>query len=157
MISKKQQQGFTLLYAVLIAGLLLAIGLAIVNIAIKEVTLSATSRDAQFAFYAADAGMECALFWDLQQSAFSISSPQASVSCGGSANTVTATNPTPGKYERRFSLDFSPEQYCAEILVVKNDNPMGSPARRTTIESRGYNTCDVDNPRRVERALRTKY
>lgn len=57
-------RGFTLFYAVLMSSLLLALGLAIFNITYKELILSAGARESAVAFYAADAGLECALFWD---------------------------------------------------------------------------------------------
>ncbi len=66
-------RGFTLFYAVLMSSLLLALGLAIFNITYKELILSAGARESAIAFYAADAGLECALFWDRKHT--SLSSP----------------------------------------------------------------------------------
>lgn len=66
-----QQKGFTLFYAVLTASLLLAIGIAIFNITFKELILSSGARESANAFYAADTGLECALYWDLKHDALS--------------------------------------------------------------------------------------
>lgn len=66
-------KGFTLFYAVLTASLLLAIGIAIFNITFKELILSSGARESANAFYAADTGLECALYWDLRHG--SLSSP----------------------------------------------------------------------------------
>ena len=63
-MNMRSKRGFALLFAVFIAGLMTTIGLAIFNITIKEVTLSGTGRESQFAFYAADTGAECALYLD---------------------------------------------------------------------------------------------
>lgn len=63
-------RGFTLFYAVLVSSLLLAIGLAILNITFKEFVLSSGARDSETAFYAADTALECALYWDTTQHAF---------------------------------------------------------------------------------------
>ncbi len=71
--ASERQRGFTLFYAVLISSLLLAIGLAIFNITFKEVILSSGARESANAFYAADTGLECALYWDLKHAG--ISSP----------------------------------------------------------------------------------
>jgi hypothetical protein len=57
--------GLALFFAVLTASLVLTIGLALFNITLKEFVLSSQIRDSQFAFYAADSGLECALYWDL--------------------------------------------------------------------------------------------
>ncbi len=146
---KNRERGFTLLLAVLVSSLILAIGLAISNILLKELLLSSSGRESQFAFYAADSGAECALFWDIKASAFSTSTATA-ISCnamslgdvGGQGYDVAST----------FTLDFAPEPYCAKVSVTKSTNP-----DRTNIESRGYNTCDTTNPRRVERAIKVRY
>lgn len=71
--SPAARRGFTLFYAVLTSSLLLAIGLAIFNITFKELVLSSGARESSNAFYAADTGLECALYWDLRHAA--ISSP----------------------------------------------------------------------------------
>ncbi len=58
-------RGFTLFYAVLVTSLLLALGLAVFNITLKELRLSSDARESQNSFYAADTALECVLYWDL--------------------------------------------------------------------------------------------
>lgn len=60
------QKGFALLFSVLVSVMVLAVGTSIINIALKQVILSGAGRESQFAFYAANTGLECALFWDLK-------------------------------------------------------------------------------------------
>lgn len=67
------RRGFVLPFSVLLAGILLSIGLAIFSITLKELILSSVGRDSQIAFFAADAGAECALYWDLRHPNFSTS------------------------------------------------------------------------------------
>jgi len=62
--SADASRGFTLFYALLVTSLLLALGLAVFNITLKELLLSSDARESQNAFYAADAALECALYWD---------------------------------------------------------------------------------------------
>ncbi len=59
-----KKKGFALLMAIMIGSLFLAIGATIYRIALVEIILSSTGRDSQFAFYAADTGLECALYWN---------------------------------------------------------------------------------------------
>jgi hypothetical protein len=59
------KKGFTLLFAILVSIMVLAVGASIINISLKQVILSSSGRESQFAFYAANTGLECALFWDL--------------------------------------------------------------------------------------------
>lgn len=166
-LKAKSSRGFTLLLSVLIASLLLAIGLAIFNIILKEVLLSSIGRESQFAVYAADSGTECALYWDVVQRSFATSSastpPASGVLCNGvdiaaagnpdgAGGPWSVTNLTPTGAQTRFRFAFPPEPYCTIVTVTKTANPT-----RTTVESRGYNTCDTGNPRRVERAFRVRY
>ena len=64
-LKNKDQKGAVLLIAVTVASLVLSIGLGILNITTKEVILSAYNRESNKAFYASNAGIECALFWDI--------------------------------------------------------------------------------------------
>jgi len=127
----------------------LSIGLAIFNITIKELALSSSSRESQFAFYAADTGIECALFWDFQHNAFDVTKTSDIVCAGQSIEDVGGggfNNPS------TFTIDLTPLPYCTIVSVTKQESP-----RRTLVEARGYNTCDTENPRRVERAIRATY
>lgn len=144
------RRGFTTLFAVITASLLLAIGIAIFNITYKELLLSSTARESQFAIYAADSGVECALYWDLKQNAFATGTSPRALSCA-SQNIPYNTYPSlPAT--TTFSFPFPAEGYCVEVEIGKYANPS-----RTLLLSRGYNTCDANNPRRVERALRAFY
>jgi len=139
-----KSNGFTLLMAMIISSLLLSLGIAVYNILIKELVLSSYGRNSQFAFYAADTGMECALFWDVKMGSFATSSP-SNIECDGK----TTENIGSGLVSK-FNLSFSPDQSCAVITIDKT-------GPGTIIESRGYNSCNTTNARRVERGLRIRY
>ena len=142
--------GFTLLFSVLIASLLLAIGIAIFNITLKELLLSSSARESQFAIYAADTGIECALYWDLVGAAFGTSTSARTINCN--AQTLEYTTGASYPATTTFTIQFSPEPYCAVVAVGKHTNPA-----RTIVTSRGYNTCETENSRRVERILQATY
>jgi len=157
---KKQakNRGFTLFMAVIVMGTLLLVAVGIVSLAVRQILISSSARESQYAFYAADTGIECALYWDVQNpsgvSAFSTSTSSTNITCngpsllpvgGGGSSMPTST----------FAFTFSPnEPYCATVAVNKK---YVSNVLVTTIESKGYNTCDTSNPRRVERAVRVTY
>lgn len=148
-------RGFTLLISVLVGSILLALGFAIYNIVSKDILLSSAGRESQFAFYAADSGIECALFWDYQQNAFATSSEVTEVSCAGNAALLTRSyEPLSGDYTTTFSFSLGSALTapCAGVEVVKTLNPT-----RTVVVSAGYNTCVTTNPRRIERAIRVQY
>ncbi len=159
-----KQAGITLFIVIVIMSILLLISFAIVNITLKATLFSSSGRDSQYAFYAADSGIECAIYWDsrFNPSKFATSTSGSPISCNNIAisngqtipGTTTLTliggggnaNPTSIFY---FNMNqgSDPEPYCAIVTVTKNTD--GS----TYIKSRGYNTCDPSNPRRVERGI----
>ena len=158
----KPLRGFTLLIAVMVSGVLLSIGLAIYNIVSKQIILSSAGRESQFAFFAADTGVECVLYWDSNYDAFSSSSVQV-ISCGGSRpidpTTIIKTydqNPshtmTTTTTQFSFSMGAALANPCVDVKVVRTEGPT-----RTTVESLGHNTCVLTNPRRIERAIRVQY
>lgn len=65
----KKEKGFTLLFAIFVAILVLSVGASIISVALKQSILSSTGRESQYAFYAANSALECALFWDLNPGA----------------------------------------------------------------------------------------
>ncbi len=66
----KPNGGYALMLSIVVSSVVLSIGLSLLSIVQKELILSGTGRDSQFAFYAADAGLECVLYWDIHEQAF---------------------------------------------------------------------------------------
>jgi len=148
------EAGFTLLIASLLASLILSVGLSIFNIIIKEIILTSSARDSQYAFYSADTGIECGLYWDIKHQAFSLIPIPTNVQCNKD-NVLVSAIAISGGAEYGFSLEFGPEEaYCATVVVKKTKE---GEKTKTTIESRGYNTCVEGSQRRIERGLRTSY
>ncbi len=59
-----ETRGFVLLYAVMTASIVLAVGISIISIALKQLSIANLGRESQYAFYAANTGAECALYLD---------------------------------------------------------------------------------------------
>ncbi len=149
-------RGFTLLFAVLIGSLLFTVGVAIANLAVKELALSAAGMASEEAFYAADTGTECALYWDLRvtgvfpKSAFDAKNAKSSIKCNSANVDLSHDSVEDDAATTTFSIMLG--SGCAEVTVGKTRSG------RTIIESRGRNDCGTnDNPGRVERALRVRY
>ena len=146
--------GFTLLYAALISSLLMIIGFSVFRLTLKEIQLTSTVKDSQSAFYAADVGIECALYWDFQtvRSAFDPTDTTThTIGCVGAQKDITGG----GGPNQTFlwSIGLPDSSYCIELLVRKRTVPV----RDTRVESRGLSSCDAANPRRVERAIEVRY
>ena len=146
-----QRRGFTLLLAVLVASLLLILAGSMFNLVQKEIILSSLGRDSEVAFYTADSALECFLYWDFQQQAFSNPGGGPTITCNG----VTVGSATYGGVEVPMELQFDSGGYCAKVSVTKH-----ATYPRTTIEARGYNTsCTAigSNLRSLERAVQVNY
>ncbi|MDC1205547.1 hypothetical protein N8083_01730 [Candidatus Pacebacteria bacterium] len=67
MIHIKQQQniGFALLLTLIVVSVVLAIGLSLLDITLKQLILSGVGRDSEISFHAAYAGAECAQYYRL--------------------------------------------------------------------------------------------
>ncbi len=145
-------RGFTLLMSVLISSILLALGYEIYNLAVKEVTLSSAGRESQFAFFAADTGVECALHADVKLDAFATSSNLTELDCGTATSTLSrATVGDDYITTFEFRTGAGTSEQCIDVRVTRED------PKRTIIESYGHNTCDLNDPLRLERAIRVTY
>ncbi|MCR4334258.1 MAG: pilus assembly PilX N-terminal domain-containing protein [Patescibacteria group bacterium] len=169
----QKNRGYTLLFSVLVSSLLLTIGLAILTISKKELLLSSAGRESQFAFYAADTGVECAMYYDIgakggEFSSKAISAP-SDIKCNNQNIAVTridGKSPPTGSgadlmirfiFDIPLDRDGSESSPCASVTVDKLYS--GIPLLKTVIQSRGYNTgCGVKNdPKKLERGLRVSY
>lgn len=161
-------RGFTIFFAVLVTSLALAIGLSIYDITVRELDLSATVNQSQYAIYAADSGAECALYWDTHCAASGCSAGSAfptstdstlpaqgsGLLCNGQ-DIVAApwtVQQTASAATTTITVTFSPQTYCAIVTIAKSGTPS-----HTAITSHGYNTCAQGGVTRVERALQVNY
>ncbi len=168
-----REAGFTLLFAVLVGSLLFTIGVSIANLAVKELVLSSAGKESEKAFYAADMGTECALYFDVQVPGTFPSSVgviptdlspgdilSENIKCNGiNKIDLTYISSTLNSATTSFQIMFPDLASCAYVTVgkTKPDAKKKYPGS-TLIESRGQNDCgNRDNSRRVERALRVRY
>lgn len=171
----KRRAGFTLIFAILIASLLAGIGMAITNLALKQISITSVGRESQIAFYAADSGAECALYWDIHGPY--LSSPDTfyfqshnytqsgNLHCGpnfspikpvitkGNFTAYNSKTDYSGNYDlNTFEVDYPPGPSCALVSVMKYYIGI------TVVESNGINDCSAtNNPYRVERSIRVEY
>lgn len=175
----RAQKGFTIFFATLVASLALAVGVAVYDLTVRELDLSITATQSQYAIYAADAGSECALFLDLQfsrvvpadtdSSAFATSSQSSAgiatagqafcnsqdIVAGGllSGWSVSALDTTHATTSFYVSLGASRADPCAFVTVAKYGTPS-----KTTVTSHGYNSCNVTGGVvKLERTLQLNY
>ena len=138
----KKTKGVTLLLAVFISTMALTLGIGVFTLVYGQLRLSAAAKESFKAFYAADSGVECALYWDLKQNAFST---PGSVNCAGNSYAVGGGTMT------KFNLSL-PNGACAKVSVFKSGS-------ETTVTSLGENlSCGAAaSNRTVQRGLEVKY
>ncbi len=155
------QKGFVALFTVLIVSVILAMAIGIASISLKEIVLSSSATEGSKAFYAADSGVECALYYDRVngvENGFFNATPD--FSCNGNIP-VLPTGPD-SDFEAlevyTFEIPFGAQnELCADI-TVKRQVTSGL-LYSTLIESKGSNfSCaDDTNPKKVERSIRVTY
>lgn len=169
----KDNLGFVLLFSLLVSSILLATGLGISRIMIRQISLASLSRESQIAFFAADSGLECALHWDVFGKFNPVTPliPGQTIYCNGAiikdgvqsnpvgiigATAVTCNPDEPpvnniitGDTKSCFTFSLQNNQACAFVIVDKSD-PTGI---ITKITSNGYNKCSLNAPNILQRTL----
>lgn len=94
----RRKSGFALLIAVIFMSVMLTFGLVLGSIAYKQQVLASSAIASQYAYYAADAGLECLLYYDQQLNAFAypaVQPPTApGLTCNGVGSQFTSAYPT---------------------------------------------------------------
>ncbi|MCX6751298.1 MAG: hypothetical protein NT161_00820 [Candidatus Nomurabacteria bacterium] len=148
----KKNKGFVLLFVIVISSIILAITLSIMNISLKEIKFGTSARDTNDAFFAADAGSECALFNDKStQNKFPLAGPAVTITC---ANVSILPVFSSGVYRFTVANLGSMGQSCAIVTVDKSVSPV-------SVISKGYNvgdaSCLSSSANRVERELQMTF
>ena len=71
----RSQRGVALYLSIIVAGLIAFIAVAVSTVSFVQLNIVETSTESQYAFYAANSGVECAAYWDAKHDAFP--SPEA--------------------------------------------------------------------------------
>jgi hypothetical protein len=179
--------GYTLLFAMIVASIVLALGVSLLTNSRKEFVLSSS------AFYAADSGIECANYWDDDSTTFNSGDYNSSetITCSsdaaGVARPVTMTPGLPTgcpttstcvfTFYTPFLTDGTSNYSCAFVTVTKTyglDPVLGVNRIMTQIVSRGYNIgwnptgnglggnggtgdCMSVSPKKLERGIQLNY
>ena len=89
----KNNKGIAVLFAVLTSVFLVSVAATIVSVALRQTILSSTGRDSQYALFAANTVLECAMFWDLNPPIV-LPTGEAVFPVDGSANEDIPSTPT---------------------------------------------------------------
>lgn len=166
-------RAFTLFLSIIVAAVVLSIGLALLELTLRQFKLGGLANESVIALNAADAGLECFRYWDRSDFAggiFDIGPGATPFDCMGQTE-VTSGLVASGDRES-FEFEWGVvDTMCTKLDVYKyfdsvSDTNMQDGTRRcpagftcTQVESRGYNVpCDqLNNNRVVERAIRATF
>ena len=119
-----RSRGFALFIAIIFMSVMLSFGLALGSLGYKQQLLSLSSIESQYAFYAADAALECALYADQRQNLFAYppvapSSAPALLCDAAAPISAAVLSYTPSQWvvTNRLSLDAGTR--CADVTVYK--------------------------------------
>lgn len=176
------KNGFALLIALIISSILLVVGVGVAGIGFREMRLASFSSQSEIAFFAAETGLECGLYWDKAQP-FSTAVPLGSFATSTFVNNDSDPFTSEGGTVSSMPLiscaassfsGFSYSSVSATIdeikftinnpyvnMTIQKEFPTGSNKQddaraTTTITATGYNTSDSTNPRRVGRRQELK-
>lgn len=170
------KNGFALLISLIVSSILLVVGIGVAGIGLKEMRLASFGNQSEIAFFAAETGLECGLYWDKVQpfstavpaGSFATStfvntgggmvSPMPPISCAGASSFsgFSYSSVSVNTDEINFTID---NPYVN--MTIQKEFPVGSSKQddrraTTTITATGYNTSDSANPRRVGRRQELK-
>lgn len=156
-----QPRGFTLLIAIILSSVILAVGLALLDITFKQAVLASAAKQSQIAFYAADSALECALYWDQKHNFFTADPTQrdanltqADVLCGGLPVTFDGAPRRGTDQITDFNIPCAGGTGIQASVRVYKNFPQG---QKNRIYTEGYNSCNDSDPRRIERGLKAQY
>ncbi|MEX0933126.1 MAG: hypothetical protein WDZ74_00085 [Candidatus Paceibacterota bacterium] len=145
--TQKNNKGFALLFSIVVVSVVVITTLAVSSIVRRGLELTSVGERSMEAFFAADAGLECALYWDIKQRPSNTFRPgSGNISCLDSTISVASDGSGGASFEIRDSV----RDVCADVTVRVS-------GLNTTVSSRGYNTCISSDPGRVERGLEARY
>ena len=171
----KNQKGYAILFTVVIVSAISVITAGLSNAAYKQLILSSLAKDSQTAFYEADTASDCALYVDqVEYNRFLLKDPTTNPSifynlgdswnCGDVNLEITDPDDNLGNgYSLNPPSDVqNSNEPCFRIQVDKEtetdpDDPGGDPIINTTISAKGYNICNKNNSKTVEREIQIKY
>ncbi|KKT40841.1 MAG: hypothetical protein UW30_C0017G0011 [Candidatus Giovannonibacteria bacterium GW2011_GWA2_44_13b] len=148
---RKKNKGIALLMAMYISSAASLLGLGVFMLLYGQLGIAGTAKGSVVAFYAADTGLECALYGDLVSKIFSTSTPPATINCAGSDRNV-AFQPSGMSGTFKFDYQVSPNA-CVSVTVQK------LASGQTILDSFGENVsdCSVSSTRSIQRGLEVTY
>jgi hypothetical protein len=144
------QSGFALLLTIVVISIVLAVGISLLQITVKQISLSTTGRDSEVAFHGAQGMVECAqMFVETVDFISSGAGDSIAANCFGqsssaneSVNGTGSFNANTYGYTLQFDWSNSEDALCAEADIYILDARGGGYTETFTNQGLGEETCD---------------
>lgn len=123
---KNKESGFALLITLIVVSVLISIGLSVLDLSIKQVRLATNAKDSEIAFHAANAGLECALYWRRKSDDIMEYGQAVTPRCfrtSASPTTLSGTKITSGVaggdvYQYKYEFTWGTPQRCTQVNTL---------------------------------------
>lgn len=151
-----KNKGFALIFSVVVVAVVTVITLALTTLTQKSLEISSAGQESQEAFFAADAGIECALYWDIHergQNKFRGATPSdGSLTCDEKTVEYKCEDTGVGARECSFTVEFEDSEADVTLTLHDANAPATSDA---TVEALGH--YEEGDTIITERGLRVHY
>lgn len=165
--SSSKIKGYAILFTVVVVSVISLIAIGLTNTSYKQLILSSVAKDSHLAFFQSDTATECALYLDnrldMQVGGNPITATPVNWKCGinadGTDYTLGAYVDSSGGGTTQYKLNaiagndagmLSSATPCFKIDIDKKSNG-------TKVSAYGYNVCDANSLRKVEREIDVNY
>lgn len=174
-IKHHTQRGFALLLTIVVISIVLAVGISLLEITVKQISLSTTGRDSEVAFHGAQGAVECAQATLLQLDIVTDGAIPLPLDCFGQTDTTNAVSEDSGRtayYNFQFDWSNGSQNLCSEGDMYVLDARGGTYTKNfsnqgldsvvcnngdicTVVFARGFNRgcSDLSSLRTVQREL----
>lgn len=150
LIKIKNKKGYALLFTIMIISVISVITAGLISTSTKQLILSSLAKNSQTAFYQADTAGDCALYTDLAKTTEQIQEfidTGDGLDCGGKKLFISGDT---SNYTLMPNDVLGSNTPCFSISIEKTGID-------TKIVAKGYNICNLNNPRVVEREIQISY
>ena len=133
---KPRSQGIAIFFAIVFVSITLAVALGISDLVFGEQKISQDERDSKQAFYNADSGAECMLYWGFRKDVFSDPNSVSTIDCFGVSGIVVPAVAGSGTTVRSVTVGLS-DGTCTDLEITRVD---GAPPQYF-FRSRGQTGC----------------
>lgn len=138
---QEKESGFALLVALIVVGVVLSIGLVLLDLSIKQVRLSSNAKESEVSIHAATAGMECARYWRRASSTemetgFGINPVCFGTAASNNTNSQIVSDPANGdvyQYDYEFTWGATDPRCTQVTAVVASTSVLGNGVTTTNM------------------------